>query len=218
MSALADIEGYRYDGSECGHMHQMLLPVLLEELKKCSDLERSSPKRVFDLGCGNGSVAAALARTGEYEVVGCDPSSEGISTAKKAWPDLKLEAGSGYEDLAARFGGFSVVYSLEVLEHVYDPRLVVQRVKAMLRPGGRFILSTPYHGYLKNLALALTGKMDAHFTALWDHGHIKFWSRKTITHLLEEAGFRVLRIHRLGRVSALAMTMMVVAELPERAS
>lgn len=212
MSTQANIEGYSYEDSECGHMHHVLLPALLKELNLSPAAEA---KRVFDLGCGNGSVAAAVAKAG-YDVTGCDPSTTGIETARRAWPSMKLAAGSGYDDLASVYGTFPAVYSLEVIEHVYDPRLVVRRVMEMLEPGGRFILSTPYHGYLKNLALALTGKMDSHFTALWDHGHIKFWSPKTLTHLLEEAGFRVLRVHRLGRVPALAMTMMVVAEKPQR--
>lgn len=207
MSSNNKIDGYKYQDSECGHMHGLLMPALLEELKQVN----VSKLPVFDLGCGNGSVAAAVTQAG-YEVMGCDPSATGIETAEKAWPHLKLVTGSGYDDLAAKYGRFNTVYSLEVIEHVYDPRLVVKRVSELLEPGGHFILSTPYHGYLKNLILALTGKMESHFTALWDHGHIKFWSEKTITQLLEEAGFKVLRIRRLGRIPALAMTMMVVAQ------
>ena len=77
--------------------------------------------------------------------------------------------------------------------------------------GGTAILSTPYHGYWKNLALALSGQMDRHFTALWDHGHIKFWSMKTLALLLEEAGFRDIRFARVGRIPALAKAMIAVA-------
>ena len=77
--------------------------------------------------------------------------------------------------------------------------------------GGGVIVSTPYHGYLKNLAMAVTGKMDAHFTALWDHGHIKFWSVRTLTILLEEAGFRDLRFLRVGRIPPLAKSMIAIA-------
>lgn len=76
---------------------------------------------------------------------------------------------------------------------------------------GIAIISTPYHGYWKNLALALTGKMDAHFTALWDHGHIKFWSIKTLGKLLREAGFVDIRFKRVGQVPALAKSMVVIA-------
>lgn len=56
--------------------------------------------------------------------------------------------------------------------------------------------------------------MDAHFTALWDHGHIKFWSMKTLSFLLEEAGFRDIRFERVGRVPALAKAMIAVARRP----
>jgi 2-polyprenyl-6-hydroxyphenyl methylase/3-demethylubiquinone-9 3-methyltransferase len=75
-------------------------------------------------------------------------------------------------------------------------------------------MSTPYHGYWKNLALALSGKMDDHFMALRDHGHIKFWSEKTITKLLSHAGFNSIEISRAGRMPALAKSMVIVARKP----
>lgn len=80
--------------------------------------------------------------------------------------------------------------------------------------GGTAIVSTPYHGYWKNLALAVTGRMDAHFTALWDHGHIKFWSIATLGELLREAGFVDIRFERVGRVPPLAKAMIAIAQKP----
>jgi hypothetical protein len=62
------------------------------------------------------------------------------------------------------------------------------------------IISTPYHGYLKNLVLALGNKWDSHLTPLWDGGHIKLWSRKTLSQLLSEAGFHVVRFIGAGRL------------------
>jgi 2-polyprenyl-6-hydroxyphenyl methylase/3-demethylubiquinone-9 3-methyltransferase len=149
-----------------------------------------------------------------WDVAGVDPSQEGIANANQAWPHLRLETGSAYDDLAARFGRFPMVVSLEVVEHVYAPRNYARTLFDLLEPGGTAIVSTPYHGYLKNLALALSGKMDAHFTALWDHGHIKFWSIETLTKLLDEAGFMNIRFHRVGRVPQLAKSMIAVAQKP----
>jgi len=59
-----------------------------------------------------------------------------------------------------------------VIEHLFLPRALLRFAAKVLKPSGSLILSTPYHGYLKNLALALTGKLDKHFTVLWDGGHI----------------------------------------------
>ena len=78
---------------------------------------------------------------------------------------------------------------------------------------GEIIISTPYHGYWENLALALTNKMDSHFTALWDGGHIKFWSRRTLTQLLNEFGFEVTEFHGSGRLPLLWKSMFVRARL-----
>jgi 2-polyprenyl-6-hydroxyphenyl methylase/3-demethylubiquinone-9 3-methyltransferase len=79
-------------------------------------------------------------------------------------------------------------------------------------PGALAIVSTPYHGYWKNLALSLVpGAWDRHHDPLWDHGHIKFWSRRTLRALLIRAGFNAVRFERLGRIPTLAKSMIAVA-------
>jgi 2-polyprenyl-6-hydroxyphenyl methylase/3-demethylubiquinone-9 3-methyltransferase len=101
-----------------------------------------------------------------------------------------------------------------VVEHVYAPRAYARTLFDLVEPGGTAIVSTPYHGYLKNLALALSGRMDGHFTALWDDGHIKFWSFRTLTTLLREAGFASIRFRRVGRIAPLAHSMIAIARRP----
>lgn len=170
-------------------------------------------ERVFDLGCGSGAFTHWLADRG-YQVIGCDPSLTGIEEARKAFPKIAFHVGSCYDTLYKSYGRFPIVTSLEVVEHVYSPREYAECVVNLLEPGGTAILSTPYHGYTKNLMLAFTGKMEAHFTALWEHGHIKFWSVKTFSTLLTDAGLRVKRVIRVGRIPALAKSMIFVAERP----
>lgn len=166
--------------------------------------------RAFDLGCGNGATTSFLSGIG-YDARGVDLSDTGIALAKKAYPGCRFEVASVYDDLAAKHGRFPLVVSLEVIEHCYDPRSFARTLHALLEPGGTAIVSTPYHSYLKNLALAVTGKMDRHFTALWDGGHIKFFSIPTLTGLLREVGFRDIRFLRVGRVPTLAKSMIAVA-------
>ncbi|MBL9156728.1 MAG: class I SAM-dependent methyltransferase [Verrucomicrobiales bacterium] len=175
----------------------------------------ASDRRVFDLGCGNGTLARHLGKLG-YEVYGVDPSEEGISQARIADPETRLRIGSAYDPLSETYGMFPAVISLEVVEHVYSPRLYARCVYDLLEPGGVAIISTPYHGYLKNLALSLLGKWDWHFTALWDHGHIKFWSIATLTSLFQEQGMTLERVHRVGRIPALAKSMILTFRKPER--
>lgn len=179
-------------------------------------LTKQPHRRIFDLGCGNGAIAADLQSAG-FDVTGIDVSESAIAHARLAHPNIKLHVGSAYDDLAGSYGLFPVVVSFEVVEHLYSPKAFARTVFDLLEPGGLALISTPYHGYLKNLAIALTNGFDAHFTALWDHGHIKFWSERTITELLTEAGFTSLHIQRVGRVAPLAKSMIVTARKPAHA-
>lgn len=211
MSTDIPISGYGYADAGLNTSHGYLLPALRQEL---AGSRRLGATTLFDLGCGNGSVAAALAAEG-WSVTGVDPSTDGIAQANRSYPGLGLEMGSAYDDLAARYGRHPVVISLEVVEHLYAPRRYARTLFDLAELGGTAIISTPYHGYWKNLALALSGRMDVHFTALWDHGHIKFWSIRTLRQLLEEVGFTDIRFRRVGRIPPLAKSMIAIARRPE---
>lgn len=174
-----------------------------------SELGQAPGNRVFELGCGNGSFLRDLGGRGEFVTCGVDASESGIAQARSAEPKANFHVASAYDDLAGRFGHWDAVVSLEVVEHLYDPRKYVSVIRDLLVPGGRVVVSTPYHGYWKNLALAVTGKWDSHLTALWDGGHIKFWSIKTLTTLFEEQGFKRERVIRHGRIPPLAMSMVL---------
>ena len=152
-----------------------------------------------------------------YRVTGIDLSASGIAIAQKAYPNCTFAIGSAYDDLAAVYGRFPLVVSLEVVEHCYDPRKFAQSLFDLVEPGGTAVVSTPYHGYLKNVALSVSGKLETHFTALWDGGHIKFFSIKTLTTLLSEAGFVDIRFARVGRIPPLAKSMIAIAQKSQTA-
>lgn len=208
-----DIGGYPFDGPGLNSSHEYILPAVQDLLRKEEQLLEPGKRRLFEVGCGNGSVAHLLSEHG-WDVIGIDPSEQGIALARAAYPGLQVHKRSVYEDLHEEFGAFPVVLSLEVVEHLYFPRRFSAALFSLVEPGGVAIVSTPYHGYSKNLALALSGKMDAHFTALWDHGHVKFWSMKTLATLLAEAGFSDIRFRRVGRIPALAKSMIAVGRRP----
>jgi 2-polyprenyl-3-methyl-5-hydroxy-6-metoxy-1,4-benzoquinol methylase len=198
---------YKYEDAEFNHSHEYLLPTLIKVLRRYVSL--TNPK-LFDLGCGNGATMNLLNSIG-YSVVGVDPSTDGVTHAKMQYPDMMVEFGHTGENLSERFGNFDVVYSLEVIEHVFDPYEYIEQIYLLLEDKGICILSTPYHGYLKNLVISLLGKWDKHFTVLWRGGHIKFWSKSTITKLLQVQGFELLDILLVGRVPILAKSMVVIA-------
>lgn len=178
-------------------------------------LKRYRPNKILDLGCGNGSFAALLASDG-YRVDGCDGSESGIEIARRKYPDLSFWQQDFADDLGPQFRGkYDAVVSTEVIEHLLLPRRLMSLARSALQPGGLFIVSAPYHGYLKNLALAVTNGFDDHWHPLRDFGHVKFFSRATLTSLFEEFGFTRLSFSTVGRIPLLARSMLISGTAPQ---
>ena len=199
---------YHYGSSEASHTNAYLRDPVIAFCK------RYNAHKVLDLGCGNGAMCRDLAAAG-FSVFGCDPSEEGIRIAAQTLPEVVFRTLGVYDDpqlLGA--DGFDAVISTEVIEHLFLPRHLPQFAFKVLRPGGRLIISTPYHGYLKNLALSIADKWDVHHTPFWDGGHVKFWSRRTLTTLLTQEGFQVTDFFGAGRFPWLWKSMIIVAMKP----
>lgn len=178
-----------------GESGEKLTRVFIDTVKKLDDV-----RSICDLGCGNGHISGRLGASG-YQVTGVDASASGIQIARGTYSGVKFVKALIDRDLHARLGrkDFDLVISSDVIEHLYRPSDLLEAARSLLRPGGQILLGTPYHGYLKNLALAATGKMDSHFSALHDGGHIKFFSVRTLSTLMIRHGFEDLRFTFYGR-------------------
>jgi 2-polyprenyl-3-methyl-5-hydroxy-6-metoxy-1,4-benzoquinol methylase len=200
---------YQYGSAEASHTEAYLWRHIIS---LCAEL---GARRVVDIGCGNGALCRELASRG-YEVVGCEPSADGVRLAKNSAPELVFhQLGVDDDPSAVGNASFDVAIATEVIEHLVRPRNLLRFAKQLLRPGAHLIISTPYHGYLKNLLLALSNKWDAHLTPFWDGGHIKFWSRKTLSQLLNDSSLPVVRFIGTGRLPFLWKSMIVVAQKPQ---
>jgi 2-polyprenyl-3-methyl-5-hydroxy-6-metoxy-1,4-benzoquinol methylase len=201
ISIRADEFVWDHDGDTGAHGY--LQPAI------CERLAAAGARTVLDLGCGNGALTARIAAAG-YAVIGCDYSASGIERARAALPAASFFQHDVSADLPlAHAGRYDAVVSAEVIEHLLLPRKLLANALAALKPGGVFVATTPYHGYLKNLVLALTNKFDDHWHPLRDYGHVKFFSRRTLTRLFEETGFEKIRYSTAGRIPQLACSMVV---------
>jgi 2-polyprenyl-3-methyl-5-hydroxy-6-metoxy-1,4-benzoquinol methylase len=192
------------------HMHRHFMPLVFE---LAGNLAPGT--RVLDVGCGNGATCVEFQKR-ECNVTGVDLSEQGIEIARRTCPTGRFEVLPADDNLLASLQEepFDLIVSTEVVEHLYAPRAYAHGCFHALKAGGRFICTTPYHGYLKNLVLSALGKWDDHANPLWDGGHIKLWSRRTLGHLLTEAGFEHLQFRGAGRLPWLWMTMVMSGDKP----
>jgi len=187
--------------------HVYNLPAILSFLPKT----RST---LLDAGCGNGSLTAKLANLG-HTVVGIDTTPANIDVAKAHFPQAKFYCRSVYEDLSDILPDkVDVCVSCEVIEHLYSPDDFIDGMAKVLRPGGLVILTTPYHGWLKNLAISVVNGWDKHFMVHHEGAHIKFFSKDTLFAMLSRHGFTNLKFRGAGRLPYLWASMAVCAERP----
>lgn len=191
------------------HTHDYLAPGVV------GWCQRLGARRVLDLGCGNGAMSQCLVDAG-FAVVGCDVDAEAVGIAARQVPQAIFKPMGVYDD-PSLLGedNFDVVISTEVIEHLFYPRALPRFARAVLRRGGHLIVSTPYHGYLKNVLLSLGGRWDRHHSPWWDGGHIKFWSRASLTRLLMEEQYNVVAFAGVGRLPYLWKSMLLLGQCSE---
>jgi 2-polyprenyl-3-methyl-5-hydroxy-6-metoxy-1,4-benzoquinol methylase len=207
---MSDYKDYGYRTDDFNHIHQYVLRPLLEILSKKKN------RTILDVGCGNGWLANYLIAQG-FNAYGTDASISGIEIARRKHKDRFFLQDLTKDDLPKELSSisFDTIISTEVIEHLYAPREYINFCKKILEKNGEgeLIVSTPYHGYLKNIVLSVTGNMDKHFTVLWDGGHIKFWSFSTLSKLLAENGFKDIKFKGCGRVSYLWKSMIISSRI-----
>jgi methionine biosynthesis protein MetW len=144
----------------------------------------------LDIGCGAGILCRAATEL-YTDVHGCDISQEALSIAQQ--PGITCHRVDLNQDtLPFESLGFDAVTALEVIEHLFDPPTFLNEVHRILKPGGQLILSTPNFRKIKNL-LRLFGKGRFPKTSGdnegWDGGHLAYFTRKDLLHLLDRTGF-----------------------------
>lgn len=206
---MAEYKDYGYTNNEPSHTFLYLQEPLL------SLLDKGNNQSILDLGCGNGHIVDYLLRQG-YNAYGTDASENGIAIAKQSHPDRfflqDLSTGQLPKELQSLH--FDTIISTEVIEHLYDPEGFIDFCKSCLPPGGEIIISTPYHGYLKNLLLSIMDMWDTHLSPTWHGGHIKFWSKRTLSRLLVNKGFEFVAFKGCGRFPYFWKSMIIKAKLP----
>jgi SAM-dependent methyltransferase len=154
------------------------------------------PRRLLDVGCGNGRFLSLLREFGapEWRLAGIDFDESAAADCRA----LGFEAYAGrIEDLPIEASSLDGVIMLQLIEHLEDPAAICRAVFRLLRPGGVFVVETPNLGGLDHRWFRGRWWGHYHFPRHW---HL--FSAASLRRMLEGAGFRIDRSEYLISTSS----------------
>lgn len=156
-------------------------------------------KDILDIGSSFGWFEKMALENGCASVTGIEPKKEDFYRAEKEVPGARFTVGSA---LAIPFPdqSFDMVVMFDVIEHIpknTEP-IAIKEIRRVLRPGGTFIVSTPFHYWLSNI-------MDP---AWWLIGH-RHYRVKHLARMLQSGGLTVERIEKRGRIFELVSALLM---------
>jgi len=149
-------------------------------------LAAGSDFEVADVGAGYGHILQAMGeRLSCSQRVAIETSAECVTFLEAG--GLEVHAAPAEQVLDAMANRFDVVTMTHVLEHLLDPRAVLGQIRASLNDAGLLCVEVPNIPYE-----TLLRHPDHAWAPRCDEPHITFFSRNTLTDLLERCGFEVL--------------------------
>ncbi len=103
---------------------------------------RTTGKRVIDMACGEGYGSEVLSRSAAT-VLGVDGNPDAFEHARLRYRRQNLEFERGAVEWYGEPDSFDAVVFLQTIEHVQDPKGVLEHFRNLLAPGGVAYVSTP---------------------------------------------------------------------------
>ncbi|MGQ0714219.1 MAG: class I SAM-dependent methyltransferase [Gemmatimonadaceae bacterium] len=178
----APVRGHAWGGSAV--FDRVRIAITMQRMRPL--LPRGRRARILELGFGRGVMLREFLDAG-HEIHGIEAGMLDVDI-----DPLVRERGTLYfgraEDIDIPRDFFDLIYGVHVIEHLSDPQRVFDTLAAALAPGGKFYFVTPN---AESMGLEI-------FRDTWwnleDPTHLNFFSARSVTRMLERAGFHDVRV------------------------
>ncbi|MBI4020050.1 MAG: class I SAM-dependent methyltransferase [Candidatus Aenigmarchaeota archaeon] len=158
-------------------------------------------KSVLEIGCGDGTFSRMLIKK-NCRVTGLDISGKAVEKARRRGVNAAV-CNVEHELNEMAKGKFDVVVCLDLIEHLFEPRIFLENVKRFIRPGGCMVVTYGNALYWKDRLSILLGRMpDRNMYKMGQHLH--YWGYFSFKRFLHDSGFEVreerLNMSPLGNV------------------
>lgn len=163
--------------------------------------EISVNSSVLDLGCWTGRFGDKLKKEKKCFVVGVDINKKALKIASERLDKVCLIDLGKSSDLFGAINNqiFDYIVLADVLEHLENPKDLLLVIKKSMRQNTKLMISVPNIAYHEIRVNLLLGKFDYGKTGILDETHLRFFTRKSITKLIEDCGFKIEKFMWSGR-------------------
>lgn len=156
-------------------------------------LKRLPPhSKVLDIGTASGTLAR-MCQSHSLQLFGVEPNPDWARMALPLYE--KIFIGSIEEAHDDYLAGYDAIVLGDVLEHLSLPKVILQRLVDLQSPSSTFIVSVPNIANLWIRLNLLVGKFDYTDRGILDRTHLHFFTRKSFSTLLREAGLEIISIY-----------------------
>lgn len=164
----------------------------LEHKRRISILREISTKedKVVDYGCATGEFVYYAHN--DFDIVGCDVSSDAICIAKKRYPDLS-DCFMGSDEFLDNSEKYDIIALWDVIEHIDFPIELIERLKEKLNTDGYLVMSTP------NIGALFARQTKSLWPFMTPPEHLVFFSKKSMQYLAKKMGFVICKWQSKGK-------------------
>lgn len=160
----------------------------LTQILKLLPKNTASNFKVLDVGCSSAMLTAEIAKAlPKSQVTGLDSYKAAIDLAKSKYPDINFTVADAH-DMPFKNQTFDLLVCTETLEHVIDPKGVLEEIKRVIKKDGTLIISMDSGSLLFRIIWNLWTKSKG---KVWQDAHLHEFTAKLLEDLTKEAGFRI---------------------------
>jgi methionine biosynthesis protein MetW len=151
-----------------------------------------SGKKILDIGCGEGVLGRTLKEKAGVIVHGIDISTDAVQKARTVL-DAAYMVDIENDNLPAQITStkYDFVTMSEVLEHLFYPERVLEKLKVFRENNTKIIISVPNVLFWRNRLKIFFGHFEYTAHGLMDRGHIHFFSWKSFVDMIKKEGYHI---------------------------